>query len=87
MINYFSGKSVEWLVARRDVLQDLLAGSGGSETRIALAPGMYDEFSGLTEAQLETRLTRILSALHELEPTTYTSPATKRSGVTLSNFR
>jgi hypothetical protein len=86
MTNYFVGKSVEWLIVRRDVLQDLLAGSGGSETHIAIEPGMYDEFRFLTEEQLQIRLERILYALNQLDPDTYPNPAGQRCNLTLSQW-
>lgn len=78
MTNYYVGKSVEWLIQRRDVLQDLLAGTGGSETRVAIEPGMYDEFAELTEQQLETRLERILYALNQIDPDAYPDPTSAK---------
>jgi hypothetical protein len=77
-INYYAGKSKEWLIERRDALQDALASSAGGQTRVSLDRGMYDEFAGLKESELQTRLAQVLYALHLLDSETYPNPYTQK---------
>ena len=77
-MNIFEGKSVAWLLERRTALQDILAGDGGSQTHVGIAPGIFDEFDKLTEAQLIERLRRINYALYLEDPDTYPNPNTSK---------
>ena len=78
-LNYFEGKTVEWLLSRRDALQDILASGSGSQVVASLSPGMRHEFSDLTQAQIEQQLQRVLYALFVADPVTYpTNPYKKR---------
>ncbi len=70
-MNIFAGKSAAWLLERREALQSILAGDGGSQTHVGIAPGIFDEFDKLTEAQLITRLQRINYALYVIDPDAY----------------
>ncbi len=71
-INVFPGKTKVWLEERLDAINDAL--DGGSQTRVALAPGMADEFSGLSAAELRKRRDEYLYALHLLDPVSYANP-------------
>jgi hypothetical protein len=73
-MNIFEGKSQAWLLERRSALQDILAGDGGSQTHVGIAPGIFDEFDKLTEAQLIERLRKINYALYVIDPDLYDNP-------------
>lgn len=78
MTNLFEGKTVEWLLARRENLQDALARATGSQTHVALSPGMFDEFEGVTQEQLKTQLRDIRYALWCEDPDNYSNPENDR---------
>lgn len=73
-VNLFAGKSKAWLVERRNALQTMLTSGGGSQTHVAIAPGMYDEFANMSQVQLERQLMQILYALFLLDPDNFTNP-------------
>lgn len=87
ILNYFEGKTKEWLLARRDALQDALASGVGSQTHVAIAPGMGHDFTSMTQGQIEDQLKRVLYALFRLDPTNYSDPYVARSGVTIGVFQ
>lgn len=78
MINLFEGKTVEWLLQRRDVLQDALARATGAQTRVALAPGMHDEFADLSQKELKDQLMAVRYALFCADPDNYDDPRRER---------
>ena len=78
MTNLFEGKTVEWLLERRSALQDALSRATGSQTHVAIAPGMYDEFDGVTQEQLKAQLRDIRYALFCEDPDAYSNPNTDR---------
>lgn len=86
MINYFVGRTVEWLLTRRNSLQDALSRGAGTITHTAVAPGMYHEFQGMKQEELEEQLLRVLYALNQLDPDAYPDPAGQRCNLTLSQF-
>lgn len=70
-INYFLGKDENWLLAARDVIQDLMGSASGSANYVGIAQGIAHQFGNLAQPDLERRYLMVCDALTMIDPDKY----------------
>jgi hypothetical protein len=74
--NMFPGLGESELLPKRALVSAAL--DGGSQTHVAIAPGIFHEFSRMSEAQLRRRLEEYDYALYLIDPERYPNPYTTK---------
>jgi len=84
-MNPFSHCTIEECLAIRARLTSFII--GGAVTRVAHAPGQYNEFAGRNIPELKALLRDVTERLYELDAETYPNPAEQaRPSITRMNF-